>query len=667
MSTEVLLIAVAVIALSGTPGLLLSRRSALGQWIAASLNVLGSGLGAAALVLQYLCPDLSDHISIDWAFPLGRFAAGVDDLGVAFLAPIFLISGLGSVYGLSYWKQRRHAGDGRKLRLCWGLMTAGMAMVIVARDGVLFLIAWEIMALAAFFLVSTEERKREVREAGWVYLVATHVGTLCLFGFFALLHLATGSFHLWPSVGSTLSPRLATALFALGALGFGLKAGLMPLHVWLPGAHANAPSHVSAILSGVLLKTGVYGLVRLAGLMPNPPLWWGGTLLVAGTLSAVLGIAFAAGQRDLKRLLAYSSIENVGIIVLGVGLATLGRSLDRPDWVVLGLGGALLHLLNHSLFKPLLFMGAGGVLRATHTREMDRLGGLAKSMPKTFVLFLIGAVAISGLPPLNGFVSELFLYIGLFRTVADFGELSRVATSAQWGWVTLAAPALALVGAITVGSFVKLLGTVFAGTPRSAQATLAHEPDRVMLVPMWVLAGCCVLIGILPVLTVGVLDRAIAGWAPSVRGTGGSIASYVPIGWLTAIALALLTAVALGGLWILWRRPSTAARAAGTWDCGYARPTARMQYSGSSFSQMLVDLLSWALWPRHRPPRINGVFAAPSNFASDVPDVVLDRSLLPAFGSAEWLLGWARVIQRGPIQMYLLYVLATLLLLLLFA
>jgi hydrogenase-4 component B len=659
MTIWLLVISIVMVAISGCPGLLLSRRGVAGQRIAAVLNVMSSSLGIAGLVLHFAGPEISHQISVPWTLPIGRVDIALDDLSVIFLIPIFLISALGAVYGLSYWSQREHAGNGRKLRLCWGLLTAGMALVVLARDGVLFLMAWEIMALAAFFLVATEDAKREVREAAWVYLVATHVGTLCLFGFFALLRYVTGSFALWPSTLATASPHMATALFILGAVGFGLKAGIMPLHVWLPGAHANAPSHVSAVMSGVLLKTGVYGLVRIAALVPHPPVWWGATLLVAGALSAVLGISFAVGQRDLKRLLAYSSIENVGIIVLGIGLATLGRSLDQPDWVVLGLGGALLHVLNHSFFKPLLFMGAGSILHVTHTREMDHLGGLGNRMPGTFILFLIGAVAITGLPPLNGFVSELFLYIGLFKTA--------VATSSGWGWVSLAAPALALVGALAVGSFVKLLGAVFAGAPRSLRTAHAHDPDRKMLAPMWILAGCCVLIGVLPARVVGVLDRAIADWAPHTRQPLGSIVSYMPMGWLTAIALALLAAVALGGLWFS-RWPATrAARAAGTWDCGYARPTASMQYSGSSLSQMMVDLLAWVLWPRRKPPRINGVFAAPTDFASDIPDVVLDRALLPAFGSAEWLLGWARVIQRGPIQLYLLYVLGILVILLLFA
>jgi hydrogenase-4 component B len=649
-----LVISVAAVAFSGVPGLLLSRRSALGQWIAAVLSVGGAAVAIAALVVHFVHPESSDALRFEWALPMGAFAIGVDDIGAIFLVPMFLIPALGSCYGLGYWPQRRHVGNGRKLRLCWGLLTAGMSMVVLARDGVLLLVAWEVMALAAFFLVCTEERNLDARDAAWVYLVATHVGTLSLFGFFALLRYATGSFDLWPGGLAGISVNVATGLFVLGVVGFGLKAGIMPLHVWLPGAHANAPSHVSAVMSGVLLKAGVYGLVRVAGLVQGPPVWWGGTLLVAGTVSAVLGIAFAAGQRDLKRLLAYSSIENVGIMVMGIGLATLGRAMGRGDWVVLGLGGSLLHVLNHGLFKPLLFLGAGSVVHAGHTRQMDLLGGLGKRMPGTFVVFVIGAVAICGLPPLNGFVSELILYIGLFKTVVAGGR----------GWIGLAAPALAVVGAMAVVSFVKVVGTVFAGSARSARAEGAHDPGVAMLGPMWVLAGCCLVIGVFPGAVVGVLDRAVAGWTG--QSTEG-VAAFLPMGYLTMISLWLVGAVAMG-IWLFVRAAANReSRTAGTWDCGYVRPTARMQYTGSSFLQMLVELLGWVLWPKERRPRVRGVFPGAAGFASDVPDVVLDRGLRPGFTLAERAAGRMRVFQRGPIQVYLLYVLAILVLLLLFA
>lgn len=648
--------ATVIVGVSGAAGLAFGRRSAMGQRLAASLNVLGALAAAVALVWLRVDSSSAPSVVAPWGLPIGRFAVAVDAIGAVFLIPMFLVSALGAIYGLGYWRQREHPANGRQLGLCWGLMTAGMVTVVLARDAVLLLMGWEVMAIAAFFLVATEDADAEVRKAAWVYLVATHVGTLCLFGFFALLHRATGSFALWPTLPSNLPAPLATGLFVLGTVGFGLKAGIMPLHVWLPGAHANAPSHVSAIMSGVLLKAGVYGVVRVTALLPHPPAWWGGTLLVAGTLSAVLGIAFANGQRDLKRLLAYSSIENVGIITLGIGLAALGRALNRSDWIVLGLGGALLHVLNHSLFKPLLFLGAGGIVHAAHTRVMDLMGGLGKSMPRTLVLVTLGALAICGLPPLNGFVSELLIYLGLFRTMEGGPP--------QYGWTALAAPALALVGAMAVAAFVKVLGTIFAGDPRTPAASHGRDPVTLMLVPMVILAAGCLLIGLWPSAALGLLNDAVRQWAAGGQPTA-PLQDYVALRWVSFLGIALIVLCAALGVWLMRRRGRAQTRSGLTWDCGYARPTARIQYSGSSFSQMLVDLLAWVLWPRTRAPRLRGAFPSAAAFASEVPDVVLDRTLLPAMVAADGALARARVIQRGTVQVYLLYMLGILIVLLL--
>ena len=343
---------------------------------------------------------------------------GIDGLSAIFLAPVFLISLLGNVYGLGYWKQTEHPENGRKLRLFYGTLTAGMALLVIARNGILFLFGWEIMAISAFFLVATDDDEKEVRDAGWLYLVATHTATLCLFAVFALLHAVHGSFALAPlEPGTHCRPGMATAIFVLALVGFGLKAGIMPLHVWLPSAHAAAPesclgdhvgrSHQDGHLRAAPGDVAHSAIRRSTGAC---------VLLGLGVVSGVLGVAFAIGQHDLKRLLAYHSIENIGIIVMGIGLAMIGRSLGRADWVVLGMGGSLLHVWNHALFKALLFLSAGSVIHSVHTRDIDHLGGLAKVMPWTSLCFLVGSVAICGLPPLNGFVSEFLIYLGLFGT-----------------------------------------------------------------------------------------------------------------------------------------------------------------------------------------------------------------------------------------------------------
>lgn len=654
MSELLVLLGLVLAALSGVPGLLCGRWSMSGQWASMLLTGMGAGLGLGGIA-AFWATNASQPIVLPWPIPGAEFSVAVDGLSAIFLLPIFLISLLGTVYGLSYWKQTAHPHNGRKLRLFYGTLTGGMALLVIARNGVLFLFGWEIMALSAYFLVTTEEHDQEVRETGWLYLVATHVATLSLFALFAILRSATGSFALIPVPQDRLTPSMATAIFLLALLGFGIKAGIMPLHVWLPSSHAIAPSHVSAIMSGVIIKMGVYGLARLTSLLPAPPLEWGGIVLGFGAVSGILGVAFAIGQHDLKRLLAYHSIENIGIIVMGLGLALLGRSLARPDWIILGLGGSLLHVWNHAFFKALLFLSAGSVIHATRTRQIDHLGGLAKQMPWTALCFLIGAVAICGLPPLNGFVSEFLIYLGLFGTL----ESSAVAGAA------FAAPALALIGALALACFVKVFGAAFLGSARAEQARHAHEAPATMLGPMVVLVACCVIIGLAPTMIAPILGTGIAAWAPELTNVGPQLVALAPFAWITIMGVLLIGAVLAAGC-VLWLRLRHGLVSSGTtWSCGYVAPTPRMQYTSSSFAQMLVGLFAWALRPRSRRSKELPLFPATTEFHSHVPDTVLDEAVLPAFRFGAWLFSWFRVLQQGSIQSYLLYIFVGLIALLL--
>jgi hydrogenase-4 component B len=464
----ILLVAIALMMVSGVPGTLFSARSAGGQKLATALLSLGALLGLACVALAR-AGGAEVSLDLAWGVPGSRFAVALDAVGAVFLLPVFVVPALGSVYGHGYWRQSEHPANGRRLTLAYGVLAGAMALVVLARDGLLFLIAWEVMALAAYFAATAEDDKPEVRRAGWIYLVATHVGTLCLFAMFSLWRASTGSLGL--ASATALPAATASALFLLALVGFGFKAGLMPLHVWLPGAHANAPSHVSAVMSGVMLKMGVYGLVRMTLLLPAGPSWWGYTVLAMGAVSSVAGIAFAIGQRDLKRLLAYSSIENIGIVAMGLGLALLGRTEGRPVWVLLGLSGALLHVWNHSLFKSLLFLNAGAVIHAVETREIDRMGGLAKRMPKAAALFAVGAAAICALPPLNGFAGEWLLYNGLF-TALGLGPGPSLPAAA------VAVAALAMTGALAVACFVKLFATVYLGEARLPERIRKQPADR---------------------------------------------------------------------------------------------------------------------------------------------------------------------------------------------
>jgi len=642
------LLGIVLAATSGIPGLLMGRSCMTGQWVTTLLAVLGAGVGLAGVGI-FWTGAASQPIVLPWPIPGAEFSVALDGLSAIFLLPIFLVSLLGSIYGLAYWKQTEHQENGRKLRLFYGTLTAGMAMLVIARNSILFLFGWEIMALSAFFLVTTEDDKQDVREAGWIYLVATHMATLCLFALFGLLRAANGSFALTPLAEGSLTSGTATAVFVLSLVAFGFKAGIMPLHVWLPGAHSMAPSHVSAILSGVILKMGIYGLARITSLMPSLPLEWGEIVLILGVISGVLGVAFAVGQHDLKRLLAYHSIENIGIIVMGLGLAMIGRSLGRPAWIVLGLGGSLLHVWNHALFKSLLFLSAGSVIHGTHTREIDHLGGLAKRMPWTALGFLVGAVAICGLPPLNGFVSEFLIYLGLFETLGIGKEPS-------FAGAAFAAPALALIGALAVACFVKVYGAVFLGTARSDHARHAHESPRAMLGPIAVLVACCLLIGLAPLLVTPIIGKGVSAWAAGLKDASPQLSNLAPFEWITFMGLVLIGAL-LATSALLWLRLHTSVVQKGsTWGCGYVAPTPRMQYTSSAFAQMLVGLFSWALRPHVHAPKGMPMFPQKTDFHSEVPDPVLDEVVMPVFRFGGSLFSWFRVFQQGSIQAYLFYI-----------
>jgi hydrogenase-4 component B len=649
-------LALCAAALTGASGFIAAAagyRTRRGDRIFSLIMALGCACGLVAAFRSMASIGTSVR-SLPWSIPEGNFQVRLDALAGMFLAQIFLIGAAGSIYAIGYWSARKHPQTVGKLRIFYGLMVAGMALLVLADNSLLFLFGWEIMAIAGFFAVTSDDNLPAVRESGFVYFVATRLGTLLLILMFAVLRAKTGSFSLEIN-GLAGTSSTATAIFILGLVGFGMKAGLMPLHVWLPGAHANAPTHVSALMSGVLIKMGIYGMVRLVSLFDKIPIWWGLVLFALGIVSAVLGVAFAIGQHDLKRLLAYHSVENIGIIAMGLGLALLGRATGHPSLVALGLAGALLHTWNHGLFKALLFFSAGSVLKATQTRDLDALGGLSKKMPWTSIAFLIGAVAICGLPPLNGFVSELFVYLGMLR--AGTHNLGIVGVVAMLG-----VPVLALVGALAVACFVKVFGVVFLGESRSSHGQSASESPWSMLAPMALLAGCCVTIGTMPLLVVPILEHAIVVFGVDPRQTGlDALLPLHPIGWLN---LSLMLAVIL--LAFLMSRVSPGARAARvpTWDCGYSAPSPRMQYTSSSFAEGLVRMFASILRPQIRTPTLRQPFPDSSQFESHVPEVVLDLLVTPIFRLLGRIATRARVFQPGSTHLYVTYILATLLVML---
>ena len=648
--SALVIIATLLAGLSGLPGLFL-RRGALGQRIATLCALAASLLALPALCTMLVAGERARYL-IQWTLPFGACEIAFDPLSLFFLIPIFLVFPAGSCYALGYWPADSRRSSEPSVTFFYGLLSAAMVLVVLARNGALFMIAWELMALSGYFLLVAEHESAEVRSAGTVYLIASHIGAAALLVLFSQLRLATGSF-LFPAAGSLqLVAASATLVFLMALVGFGSKAGLMPLHSWLPSAHANAPSHVSALLSGVMLKMGVYGVLRVVSFFGERPLWWGGLIAVAGLASALLGISVASAQKDIKRLLAYSSIENLGLIMAGVGVALVGQATGNPRLAYLGLAGSLLHVLNHSLFKPLLFLCAGSVMHATGTRDLDRMGGLSRRMPLSAGLTLAGAVAICGLPPFNGFASEFLLYLGFF------GE-----ARAPEPYVALGVPALALVGGIALVSFVKLFGVAFLGAPRSPEAAHGHEAPVTMLAPMILLVALCLLGGLFPQLYLALAGPVLGGIVPVSSGFGGLPVNPV---WF-AVAGGGVLLLSAGLFLFLRRRQGTLPQAAGpTWGCGYLAPSARMQYTGTSFGNLFGSFADGVVRTRvSLVGALSGVAPQRVRLEYAAEETILERIILPVFGVVGIGFSFLRRLQHGEVQVYIAYIFVTLVLLML--
>jgi len=639
---------------------MLLRRSPAAATLAGSISALLActlGFTAAARAL-YL--GGSAALSLHWSVPYGAFALQLDPLASFFLLPIFALSGFAALYGAGYM---RAYGREKSLGAPWfwfNALAATMALVILSANGVLFLMAWEAMSLSSFFLVTFEHEQARVRHAGWVYLVATHLGGIALFLLFVLMGRASGSMDFSQFHDLPLNASAISLLFLLAVIGFGTKAGFMPLHVWLPEAHPVAPSHVSALMSGVMIKTGLYGILRMLTFLGPPPEWWGWLLIGIGVSSGLLGVIFALAQHDLKRLLAYSSVENIGIIAMALGIGLLGLSTGHLPIAALGFAAALLHIINHAVFKGLLFLGAGSVLHATHTLAIDQLGGLLKRMPVTGTVFLIGAIAICGLPPFNGFASEFLIYVASFRGITTMQGFGATASLAIIG-------VLALIGGLAAVCFAKAFGISFLGEARTAQAQSAHECAWPMRLPMIVLAALCLALGMAAPLIIthamaaplAMLCRCDAQniqamLAPAMQ----SLQNVVIVGTGLLLLIGLLAGLRL---MLLSRR---SVEQTGTWDCGYAQPTARMQYTGSSFVQPLVDFFCAFLRTRRQSDEVKGLFPREASLQTHSRDLFTERLYDPIFSRVGNFMARLQQLQTHSIHLCILYIAATLIILL---
>jgi hydrogenase-4 component B len=584
------------------------------------------------------------EVRIEAGVPGGAWSLGIDSLSGLFLLVIAGVGLAAAFYGVTYLRSDPRAP---RAHLCFALLIIALALVVTARAALPFLVAWESMAVIAYLLVVFDHDQPEIRRAGLLYLVASHVATLALFLMFAIwgsdtTDLTFSALAQWQPAGE----HTLAAVLILALIGFGIKAGLVPLHVWLPPAHAAAPSHVSALMSGVVIKMGIYGLLRVVALLGQVPAWWGWLLLASGALSGVLGVVWALAQHDLKRLLAFHSVENIGIIALGLGAGVLGLAYQAPAIALLGFAGAALHTVNHALFKSLLFLGAGAVYRATHTREIDQLGGLARSMPLTAAAFMVGSAAIVGLPPLNGFVSEWLVFRSLVRAGLAASDL-RIAI--------MAAAILGLIGALALACFAKVVGIIYLGVRRSDSPGSAGESPSGLLHPQLALASACIAIGLLPALVLPAVLRAAR--VSAHLGVAAQLTD--PAAATLTVFVLVLSAVLVAG-WAVQRslaRRTQPARTA-TWGCAYPLSTARMQYTASSFAAPLLAA--------YKPMAGVTTQRTTDAFATHARDPVLAALLRPGWIRVRLLASRIRPIQRGRIAVYLLYIVLTLVVLLLY-
>jgi formate hydrogenlyase subunit 3/multisubunit Na+/H+ antiporter MnhD subunit len=620
-------------------------------------TVYGASLAASGIAfliaLSHLVTDKAVAVLI---LPLGLPWLGahfrLDALAAFFLVVVNLGGAAASLYGLGYG---RHEPAPLRVLPFYPAFLGAMNLVVLADDAFTFLLSWESMSLASWALVMAHHRVRDNAQAGYIYLVMASFVTLALLLAFGLLAGPDAGYGFGAIRAGDHAPLTAALVLALGLLGAGSKAGLVPLHVWLPLAHPAAPSHVSALMSGVMTKVAVYGFVRIVFDLLGEPTWWSSmVVLLLGGITAVLGVLYALMQHDLKRLLAYHTVENIGIIFIGLGLA-LAFQANGMSWAAaLALTAALFHVLNHSLFKSLLFFGAGAVLSATRERDMEHLGGLIHHMPLTSFTFLVGCVAISALPPLNGFVSEWLT----FQAILQSPELP------QWG-LKIMVPAvgglLALSAALAAACFVKAFGVTFLGRPRTPAAAAAHEVERCSLAAMSVLAALCLLAGILPGLVIDALapvTSALVGARMPVQ-TAAPWLSIVPIaagrssynGLLVFLFIVISASLAV---YAIHRFASHALRRAPAWDCGFPDPSPWTQYTAASFAQPIRRVFGTLVFRAREqvemPPPVD---TRPARLNVELQDLVWDGLYAPVAGGVAFAADRLNHLQFLTIRSYL--------------
>src|SRR5579864_8095104 len=662
MQVDILLFCVLAFLLTAAIAVCLAKRAA------ATALVYGAATVVSAIACATALTSLLNNQTASARLPLGLPWLGssfhLDPLSAFFLVVVNLGAAAASLYGLGYG---RHEPAPERVLPFFAAFLAGMNLVVLADDAFTFLLAWEFMSLISLALVVSHHRSQDNLRAGYVYILMASFGTFALLLGYGLLAGTAGHYGFEAIRANHPDAFYSALVLGLALLGAGSKAGLIPLHVWLPLAHPAAPSHVSALMSGVMTKVAVYAFIRISFDLLGPPAWWWGMfVLLLGGITAVMGVLYALMEHDLKRLLAYHTIENIGIIFIGLGLALAFEANQMPAAAALALTAALLHVFNHALFKSLLFFGAGAVLTATGERDMEHLGGLIHRMPRTAFVFLIGCAAISALPPLNGFVSEWLT----FQAVLLSPQLP------SWG-LKLMVPAvgalLALSAALAAACFVKAYGVTFLGRPRTPAATAANETDGFSLAAMLLLAALCLIVGILPGLFINALapvsDLLVGGQMPVQ--TGAQWLALVPIAESRSsydgllVFLFMVLSGALAAL-AIHRLASDRLRRAPAWDCGYPDPSPATQYTATSFAQPIRRVFGSVVFAAREhgemPPPGD---VRPARLIVDIHDLIWDALYAPLASGIGAAADRLNRLQFLTIRQFLTLVFCTLVILLL--
>lgn len=668
---QTLFILLLLIFVSGAVLSLVLRKNAdFSHKVSSSASIMGSIVGVGMAIYLLLTKSFFSF-TIPTLFPLFNISVHVDALSAFFILIISVVALASSLYGIGYMRHYYSIYNIGIFGFFYNLFILSLILVTTAYNGFYFIFVWELMSLSSLFLVVFEHKLERNVKSGYVYFAMTHIATACIFSAFFLLYQITGTFDFGAikQLSGSILPLLKNSIFVLLLIGFGTKAGIIPLHIWLPRAHSASPSHVSALMSGVMIKMGIFMMFRFfIDLLPHAPLWWGATILIIGSFSSVLGVLYALSEHDSKRLLAYHSIENIGIILLGLGSGLIFTSLGNSSLATVAFMAALFHTLNHAVFKALLFLGAGSVISQTHTRNIEEYGGLIKNMPYTAFFFLIGALAISGLPPFNGFVSEWLTFQSLFGGVVSHQSMLIKSL------FILAGGALALTGGLAAACFVKAFGITFLARPRSSHAQHAKESSLYMTSSMGYLAVLCLGLGVFSFAVLPLIRNIVTQLAVSGQVSEGIVINNMTMqvnNGFAVIVMPLLFIFICFSIIFAWLltyvlSKKQKVKTGEIWDCGYNSITPRMEITATGFSRSIIMIFKGIFQPsiQHDIEYVDAdirYFSRSKTVTLGIVNIYEKYFYHPVDRILYKLSLQVRKIQAGNINAYILYIIITLL------